>query len=55
LRCRAWWNFRIAFALWLIWFGVFAFYTLRYIRGLRKPADIAPQDEMEETRTLQAA
>lgn len=33
ISLQGWWNFWIAFAAWLVWFGSCSFYTVRYIRG----------------------
>ncbi|MHB8692055.1 MAG: hypothetical protein ACYDHH_12485 [Solirubrobacteraceae bacterium] len=40
------WNFWIAFAAWLIWFGAFAFYTIRYVRGQLR-AYVEPTEQPE--------
>jgi hypothetical protein len=49
------WNFWIAFAWWLIWFGVFAFYTIRYVRGLLRTSAEPFEHEPLEAAQFEAA
>jgi hypothetical protein len=48
------WNFWIAFAWWLIWFGVFAFFTIRYVRGQLRAHDESPEQELAPKPQLEA-
>jgi hypothetical protein len=43
------WNFWVGFPAWLIWFGVYTYYMIRYIRGL-----LAEKAELRETADLGA-